>query len=236
MPNCNNGVHKVVYGKIFVNSRANTVTESTNWRADWLRLCGTSYANVVKRSTCKVACSNTHEYVKKVGNKSMTYTTRVRVRITPQRRSYQNSNHLYSMTNTSDVAKPLCKKHVNVNSLGIGCQSPIPIENRFNTLSHIDSNDIDQPLVLQSNSNNHIEQGIGQNSGTLTSEHMGKAVAKSLDVVEENIQKRYSNNGACISQTKRDNKRSKTNQDRKFILTETDDKYDLELRFRPRHR
>ena len=232
MPNRNTGGNRVVYGRTFVNSNASNVTESTNWRADWLRSCGTSYADVVKHQG---TCNNTTYYDKKFGNESVSHTTRVRVRTILHGKSDENSNPLNSMTKTSDVSKPLCKR-VNVNNLGLECESPISIENRFNMLPYIDSNDIDQSHVLQKNSDEPMEQSMWHKSGTLISKHAGKAVTKSLGDLNENQQTRYSKNFGFTSQVKNYNKIGKRKHGSKIKLIETDGKYDLELRFRPRHR
>ena len=82
MPNCVRDGNKFVYSRLVVNSNASKVDESTNWRADWLMSCGTSYANVVKKGKYEGKCNNTPYHVKKAGNESISHTTRVRVRTT----------------------------------------------------------------------------------------------------------------------------------------------------------
>ena len=135
----------------------------------------------------------------------------------------------------SDVAKPLRQKRV-ANSETSACQAPISMHNRFNILSHIDTSDTDQSHVLKTSNGKQFVQSFCKNSGTCTSEHMVEKVNKPTGELNK-----MNTSGAVqtvVSRLKNHcgNDLSDTNHKRDVIIIETEDKYDLELRFRPKHR
>ena len=75
-----------------------------------------------------------------------------------------------------------------------------------------------------------------QNTGSFTPKHTGEALDKSLGEFKENKQTRYCKNHGLASETQFGKDVIKRNHKNEAKLIETDDKYDLELRFHPKHR
>ena len=71
---------------------------------------------------------------------------------------------------------------------------PIPVNNRFNVQSHIDTIETDQSNVLKNNNDENVEQNICRNTGSHKTKHTGEVLKKRLDEFKENKQVRYCKN------------------------------------------
>ena len=165
----------------------------------------------------------------------MVNTKHTRVR-THSHNTYVQKPHLESrVMKASDVVKPLPQKRVD-NRFNSVCKAPISMHNRFNILSHIDTSDTDQSHVLKTSIGKQNVQSVCQNSGTDTSEHTKGKVNKPLGEFKENKHINDDTNRGVKPKNHTGNDLNGTNHKRDVILIETEDKYDLELRFRPKHR
>ena len=89
---------------------------------------------------------------------------------------------------------------------------------------------------MKNSNDENVEQSICQNTGSHKTKHTGEVLEKTLGAFKENKQIRYCKNHGLASgkQFGKGITRGKHRNEAKWI--ETDDKYDLELRFRIKHR
>ena len=224
-----------MYSRIVVNSNVNIVSESKHWKTDWLKYCGTSYANVVKKNMSRKTCNRKPCQGDKVISGTVVNNNCTRVRNNSHSIGAKNPNLEPRVTKASDVAKPLRQKHVG-NSQTSACEAPISMHNRFNILSHIDTFDTNQSHVLKNSNGKQVVQSLCQNSGACTSKHTVEKVNKPIGEL-----KKINTSGVVQTMVSRlknhcGDDLSDTNHRRDVILIETEDKYDLELRFCPKHR
>ena len=68
-----------MYGRTVVNSNVNIASESKHWKTDWLKYCGTSYANVVKKNMSRKTCNRKPRWGDKVVSGAVVNTNSTRV-------------------------------------------------------------------------------------------------------------------------------------------------------------
>ena len=93
-------------------------------------------------------------------------------------------------------------------------------------MSHVDTTEADQSHVLKNSNDEIVQQSICQNTGSHKTKQTGEVLEKTLGEFKENKQIRYCKNHGLVSGKHRNEAK----------LIETDDKYDLELRFCIKHR
>ena len=73
------------------------------------------------------------------------------------------------------------------------CDIPIPVNNRFNVLSHIDTIETDQSHVLKNSNDENVDQSLCQNTGSHTTKHTKEILKNTFGECKENKHIRYCN-------------------------------------------
>ena len=224
--------------RVVVNSMFNNA-QSFNWKMDYKKFIGMSYADVVR---CENSAKNTLGVSKRHGASSqinkVTYNRahnpKTQGRALPHLKPLMKSSDVHStLTNTSPV-KGISKQsdsHADCND--------IHLQNRFDVLNdihNIDSSVIKNIGDIESlfNVNNqpsvrdvHYVNNNTQSEKTNPCKTVSNAMCRSQHV-----------NAATVTKNCRttSTKNSGKNLSKEVILKEYDDKYDLELRFKPKYR
>ena len=221
----NNG--HCVYSRTFVNSeKFNGV--SSNWKTDWKMVSGVSYATVVKMRNNYFSQADSGKLVSNNNQRTQVPEVRTRSKRVEGRASDPRK---VPLTKRSDVSSTLqshttikakCDKVVVPNE-----HTSVPLHNRFNILSNID--------LCESNMNDQNEN-IDTNVDFVNKNKPANDDKPENPCVYQN--RKLTVEDDCSGEHKYSKKVniSATYQGNTVSLVENDDKYDLELKFKPRHR
>ena len=214
--------------RIFVNSKCQDV-QSVNWKVDYKMFSGVSCADMVKSSL---------PHVNKVkGVRNMTfdspydkYNSSRTCHSTNHNRS--NEKGVHSLMKHSDVNSTInqtkCVKKFSAKVSKHDYCTPVKLFNRFNVLNTTQGSETQNFQHIEPAS---VHSTCVNKQGKQVIHNRGESVA-SCDSSNKGENRKIS-----PSDCTRNNKLITGNCNKtKVVLVETEDKYDLELRFKPKHR
>ena len=206
--------------RIIVNSSIKN-TESVNWSQDWKFVSGVSFASVVK---IPVTNSDSKD-PKKSGFASVRGKTECSpILVTNQYQDdskcpYRDVNHVHKPENSK-----IC--NVRVKSM---CEPNmaryVPTTNRFAMLDNSVLTELDNDIDMNFHSEVHSNPPRGEIPINMCSNE------SNVSTVKSKAKKR-------VDKVNKENCKTATGKQarKEWVLSENADKYDLELRFKPRHR
>ena len=219
---------KRFHDRTFVNSKCQNV-QSVNWRADYKMFSGVSYADMVKSNLTRVN--------KVKGVRNMTFDSPGDKQNRSRNCHSKNYNRSYdkgvhSLMKHSDVNNTIiqsqCLKKTSTKVSNHDYCTPVKVFNRFDVFNTTQGS--------EAQNFQHIEPALVQN--TCVDKHGKQVVQNYGEIAEISISSNKGANRKTLSSDCTENnkmitgKSSKTN----VVLVEKEDKYDLELRFKPKHR
>ena len=224
--------------RIIVNSMFKNV-QSANWKSDYKRFAGMSYADVVK---CKNRPNSTLDRSKKckVGSHvknsiyTRTHVPKTHVRAPDHSKPLMKPSDVHSTLTITDPVKSVhdkCANHVN--------NADIQLHNRFdvfNSIHDIDSTEISNVSDIESHVIVCSEPSMQDFHYVNTGERSKKT---NENKIGNNVQCKVQHDNAdriTKNWQKTSIKNTGKNSSKEFILKEYEDKYDLELRFKPKYR
>ena len=214
--------------RTFVNSKLQNV-QSVNWRADYKLFSGISYADMVK--------SNLNNVNNVQGVRDMTVESRGikrdRSRTCGSKISSRSHDQtVHSLVKHSDVDNTIIKtprvKQFYAKVSNHDYCTPVKVFNRFDVFN------ITQDIETQ-NSLHSESTSVDVNC---VNKHGQENVANGCQVIGNKIPKNVTDSDKILSSDCKENNKVLTGKYLKsdVVLIEMEDKYDLELRFKPKHR
>ena len=220
-------VNKVWY-RVFVNNNVLN-GESMNWKADWKRFSGMSYASVLKSSNQQSYSSkNLRRNILPISSVSEGYVKARTCTKSVENKGNVNTNALVkkqsdvtcNITTDHDFNTKTCKAF-KPNSRG-----SISLHNRFNVLANINSGGVSEKY----HSTDHVNL---VNEDKYTNSTDTNLLYVQMQSKDTNVN---SDKGKLKCSQQLYDIKGKSDEKKTVTLIETDEKYDLELRFKPRHR
>ena len=201
-----------------VTSSEKVITESVNWKTYYKKFAGVSYAEIVK-----------YHGNKKVNNNHVKNPGKVTAKADSVKGAYVKTREYRGLKKHSSVIVPSQKHKSACHSKPQYLQTKydnIPTNNRFNMLQNLDENkELDKSYM---NVNTEASANVKH------VDNHSKFVHEETQKHGVNKQSRIMNVGSGKANEHTSNIGKKKYE--KTVLIETCDKYDLELRFKPKHR
>ena len=224
--------------RVIVNSDFENV-QSSNWKLDYKRFTGMSYADVVK---CRISATSTV-------NSSTIVSTGSAVKNKTSTRTWVPTKQVKELAQSNPLTKPSDVHYTLTRSTLVKGKrdrianhvdgADIELHNRFDVLNNIQ--DIDSPVIsnisdIESHVNVHNEPCMEGVSYVNTGKRAVKAKVIRSNVNTEGKDALHVAGTVVKNCQKYDTKITGKNASKDIVLKETEDKYDLELRFKPKYR
>ena len=224
--------------RVIVNSYLENV-QSINWKLDYKRFAGMSYADVVKCRNSATSTVNSSSIarpgsVAKSKTSTRTWVPKNQVKALVHSKPLTKPSDVHCTLTRATLVKGNCDRVAN----HVDC-ADIELHNRFDMLNNIQ--DVDSPVIsnindIESHVNMHNKPCMKGVSYVNTEKRGLKAKVNRSNVNTEYKGALHAAGTVTKNCHKYDTKITGKKASKGIVLKELEDKYDLELRFKPKYR